>query len=515
MKLKLLLYSIIIPLFLFSAIPVLALTFPEPPLVLPCAYGDKTITQAIEWQASSGVFWVAYRYDQVSQPTSKGMVLKYWSGDYDYWLEPMESFSFYYKWDGTKWLYNPGYSYSLVKIAQGNDWQTKIRANHDIYYAQNSSPYSFNWNNRYGGIGTAYSDYPNSINPTLLMTANWDYGLGIKFEITSPAQDAVALNDSWLTISGTCPTDGINEIGLTNDCLGFNDIQYNIDCVDGKFSGQFFKSRSTNFIIARDKNSVSSDCVDYDNLMDEIEVSGFDAIEGAPDDWYSNLNYYPDYDIKIKSPIFDTALTLPINATSSDFVFGFNYPTAELDNLNFNIKQYDSDGNLLNESYYNKNLNTMTDTKNHSVNLIASSSQAIHYVVQLIDNGEIKRQYPFGIFISDINYSFNADNYYLFPRLVTELKKKIVFNYFFAFYDGFNTMFSATSTPVSANDLDITFKSVSDNGQYNLDMKIFSASDPTVKSFAEKIRPYVVTILWLVFAAYVIFRITHLFNDNE
>jgi hypothetical protein len=95
------------------------------------------------------------------------------------------------------------------------------------------------------------------------------------------------------------------------------------------------------------------------------------------------------------------------------------------------------------------------------------------------------------------------------------LRSKIIFNYYFAFHDGFYDMFNADYTSAGANDLDITFKTMSANGQYNLDMKIFSASDSRVKSFTAGMRPYITAVLWLVFATYVIFRITHLFSDNE
>jgi len=341
-------------------------------------------------------------------------------------------------------------------------------------------------------------------------------GLLPPFAITSPEQDEVVIDDSWITVEGVCPTDGSNRIGFTSDCLGFDDIQYTTACTGGTFSAQFYKSGLTDRIIAREIDSVSGDCVDYDDLMDFIEVDGIEIIEGYPDDWYFNFDYYDDYDIRIHSPVFDTALTLPSGSTSADFTFGFIYPTEQLANLNFNIKQYDSDGNLLNGSYYNEDLADMTDTWNHVVNLTASSTQGIHYVVQLTESGEMTRQFPFGIYVSDLDFVYNPDDYdYFFPRLITELKQKIIFNYYFAFHDGFYDMFNGNYTKASDDALDITFKSVSGDGEYNMDVKIFSASDSRVKTFASGLRPYIVALLWLVFALYVVFRITHLFSDNE
>ncbi|OGH85612.1 MAG: hypothetical protein A2493_01980 [Candidatus Magasanikbacteria bacterium RIFOXYC12_FULL_33_11] len=334
--------------------------------------------------------------------------------------------------------------------------------------------------------------------------------------ITSPEMNEAVIDDTWITVEGVCPTNGTNRIGFTNDCLGFDGIQYTTACVDGAFSAEFYKSGLSDRIIAREIDSVSGDCVDYDDLMDFIEVDGFEVIEGYPDDWYFNFDYYDDYDIRIKSPSFDTALTLPSGSTSADFTFGFVYPTEQLANLNFNIKQYDSDGNLLNGSYYNEDLADMTDTWNHVVNLTASSTQGIHYVVQLSESGEMKRQFPFGIYVSDLDFVYNPDDYdYFFPRLVDELKQKIIFNYYFAFHDGFYDMFNGTYSKASDDALDITFKSVSGDGEYNMDVKIFSASDSRVKTFTSGLRPYIVALLWLVFALYVVFRITHLFSDNE
>ena len=340
----------------------------------------------------------------------------------------------------------------------------------------------------------------------------------IPFEITSPLDNDPAEVDTWVTVTGTCPTNGVNRIGFGNDCLGFDDIQYNISCTSNTFSGQFFyDGQGDKRLIAREIDSVSGDCADYDDLMDYKTLRTIEIIEGYPDDWYFNFDYYDDYDIKIKSPHFDTALTLPAGSTSANFTFGFIYPTSStLSNLNFHIKQYDSNGNLLNENYHNKDLDEMADTWNYTISLTASSTQALHYVVQLTYNSEMKRQYPFGIFVSDLDFSYNPDDYdYFFPRLKTMLRSKIIFNYYFAFHDGFYDMFNADYTSAGANDLDITFKTMSANGQYNLDMKIFSASDSRVKSFTTGMRPYITAVLWLVFATYVIFRITHLFSDNE
>ena len=340
----------------------------------------------------------------------------------------------------------------------------------------------------------------------------------IPFDITSHDNDSVAINDSYITVTGTCPIVGQNRIGFTNDCLGYENITYNIDCVDNEFSGQFYHETSNHRLIAREISSVSGDCVDYDNLMDYITLSGLEIIEGYPDDWYFNFDYYQDYNIKIKSPVFDTALTLPIGSTSVDFTFGFIYPASStLSNLNFNIKQYDENGNVLNSSYHNKDLSDMANTWDYTVTMTASSTQSLHYVVQLTDIGEMTRQYPFGIYVSDLDFIYNSSDFdYFFPRLVDMLRTKIVFNYYFAFHDGFYDMFNGNYPAPANDDLDITFKSVSADGEYDLDIKIFSASDSNVKSFASGVRPYVVAIIWLIFAMYVVIRVTHLFSsDNE
>jgi hypothetical protein len=157
----------------------------------------------------------------------------------------------------------------------------------------------------------------------------------------------------------------------------------------------------------------------------------------------------------------------------------------------------------------------MANTNNYTVNLSASST-AIHYVVQLLNNGELVRQYPFGVFVSDLDLIINPDDYrYLFPRLVEKLKDKVVFNYYFAFYDGFYGLFNSNMNDVEADDLDITFKSVSSNGEYNLDVPVFKGSNPAVKSFADGLRPYVVGLLWLGFALYVVVRVNSLFGKEE
>ncbi len=338
------------------------------------------------------------------------------------------------------------------------------------------------------------------------------------FAITSPLNNDPEIRDTWITVSGTCAIAGNNRIGLTNNCEDFSNITYNIDCVGGKFSGQFYyDGLGDKRIVARDISSASTDCMDYDDQMNFISVRTIEVINGYPNDWYFNFDYYNDYDIKIKSPTFDTALTLPYGSTNAVFNFQFVYPSSStLSNLNFTIKQYDSNSNLLNGSYINKLLSAMSDTNNYQVTLNASSTIPLHYVVQLTNSGVMKRQYPFSIYVSDLDFTSNADTTnYLFPRLVEALKKKIVFNYFFAFHDGFANMFNASSTAVNSTSLDIVFKSVSADKQYNTNIQIFSASDPIVKSFANGIRPYVTAILWLLFAIYTILRISHLFSGNS
>jgi hypothetical protein len=336
------------------------------------------------------------------------------------------------------------------------------------------------------------------------------------FAITSPQMDGSVLNDSWIMVEGVCPTDGVNQIAFTNDCSNFSNLDYTVDCVGGIFSDEFYYNGISDWVVAVDKNSVAGDCVDYDDLMDGVRVNGFDIIEGYPDDWYFNFDYYDDYDIKINYPVFSTALTLPKDTANSNFSFNFIYPNPLAPNLTFKILQYDDNGNILNGNYHSINLIDMPNTSDYQVNITASSTENIHYVVQLYKDTDIVRQYPFMVAISDLDIIINIDDFrYLFPRLVEELKTKVVFNYYFAFHDGFYNMFNASTTAVSNDALDITFQSVSDNNEYNLPIKIFSASDERVQKFAGGMRPYITAILWLIFASYVIFRVTHLFSDNQ
>jgi hypothetical protein len=41
----------------------------------------------------------------------------------------------------------------------------------------------------------------------------------IPFAITSPQNNDPEVADTWITVTGTCPTNGVNRIGFTNDCL--------------------------------------------------------------------------------------------------------------------------------------------------------------------------------------------------------------------------------------------------------------------------------------------------------
>ena len=337
----------------------------------------------------------------------------------------------------------------------------------------------------------------------------------IPFEITTPTQGQEVINDTWVTVGGSCPVNGENRIGFTDDCLGFESIEYTTACVDNQFSAQFYHTSLSDRIVARERDSISGDCVDYDNLMDHLTVSGIEFVDGYPEDWYFNFGIYNDYDIVINSPSFDTLLSLPRGTTEKEFSFGFRFPTSSLNNLTFKITQYDHNGNVTSENFHTRTLASMADTNDYTVTL-TGGTDTIHYVVQLLENSTLKRQYPFGIHVSDFTFVANPDEQdYFFPRIVEELRNKIVFNYYFAFHDGFYNLFNGQYSSPSLGALDITFKSVSGNGQYNIDMKIFSASDPRVRAFASGIRPYVVALLWLSFATYVVFRVTHLFSDNE
>ena len=334
------------------------------------------------------------------------------------------------------------------------------------------------------------------------------------FYITDPQVDDYLLADFTTTVSGVCPTNGTNRIGLINSCTNFTSIEYNIDCVDNLFTGDIFKSRGQDFIVAREIDGVSQDCVDYDDLVYTVGVHDFDLVYDEGEVWYEDMDYYSGYDINIIDPDFDTSLLLPAGSTDTDITFDFSYPVDRLEFLTFNIKQYIDDGTLLDDNYYSESLSNMSDTHNHIVNLEASNTR-YHYIVQLLDNTIVKRQFPFSVRVSELDYLYSENDGYFFPRLVATLKEKVVFSYYFSFYDGFTNLFNHEFESVSDEALNITFKSVSANGEYNLDVPIFSFDDDRVKSFTQSIRPYVVALLWLIFAMYVIFRITHLFSDNE
>lgn len=336
------------------------------------------------------------------------------------------------------------------------------------------------------------------------------------FTITSPEQNETEIKESWITVEGNCPTNGENRIALTNDCSSFSNLNYDIDCVNNSFSSDFYYSGNSGTIVAVEVDSQATDCVDYDDLMDVVSINGIEVIEGYPDEWHFNYDYYDDFDIEIVSPSFDMpALTIPLGSTDVDMNFSFTYPQPLSPYLVFNMKQYDEDGNLLNDAYHTKALYEMTDTDNYTVNLNASSTP-IHYVVQLTNDGDLVRQYPFGVFVSDLDLIINPDEYrYLFPRLVEKLKEKVVFNYYFAFYDGFYSLFDSDIGETPDDALDITLQSMSADGEYNLEIPIFKGSNETVKSFAQGLRPYLVGFLWLTFALYVVVRINGMFGDDK
>lgn len=333
--------------------------------------------------------------------------------------------------------------------------------------------------------------------------------------ITDPVNGAMKIIDMPVTVSGTCPTNGPDRLALTTDCSSFANLTYDIDCVNGEFNTSYYYDGSSDFIAIVEADSVAGDCVDYDDYMDVIQIDGIEVIEGYPDDWFFNYNYYDDFDIVINSPAFVDALTLPIGSTNVDISFKFVFPMPLSPNVTFHIKQYDQNGNLLNADYHTETLVNMSDTNNYIVNFTASTSP-LHYVVQLFNGSELSRQFPFGIYVSDLDFTHNPDDYkFFFPRLVEKLRQKIIFNYFFGFYDSFYNLFSATGTPESAEALDVSFVAMSDDGQYDLEVPILKGSDPSVKSFAQGMRPYIIAFLWIGFAVYVFLRVAKMFESDE
>ena len=56
---------------------------------------------------------------------------------------------------------------------------------------------------------------------------------------------------------------------------------------------------------------------------------------------------------------------------------------------------------------------------------------------------------------------------------------------------------------------------MSDDGQYDLEVPILKGSDPSVKSFAQGMRPYIIAFLWIGFAVYVFLRVAKMFESDE
>jgi len=284
--------------------------------------------------------------------------------------------------------------------------------------------------------------------------------------ISDPVNGEQKIIDTSFVVTGTCPTNGSNRLALTNDCSDFSSLTYDIDCTSGEFSTSYYYNGSSDWLSIVEVDSTASDCVNYDDYMDVIEIDGFEVIEGYPNEWYFNYDYYDDFDIIVNSPPFIDALTLPLGSTDTDISFKFIYPIPLSPNVSFNVKQYNEDGTLLDSSYHSELLINMSDTTNYIVNFEATSTP-LHYVVQLFNDTELSRQFSFGIYVSDLMFIHNPDDYkFLFPRLVEKLRQKVIFNYFFGFYDSFYNLFSATGTPESPEALDITFLAMSDDKVY-------------------------------------------------
>ena len=60
------------------------------------------------------------------------------------------------------------------------------------------------------------------------------------FKITSPEQNETHIKDSWITVTGTCVTDGTNQIAFTNNCSDFSSLDYTVNCINNQFSADFY-----------------------------------------------------------------------------------------------------------------------------------------------------------------------------------------------------------------------------------------------------------------------------------
>jgi hypothetical protein len=365
---------------------------------------------------------------------------------------------------------------------------------------------------------------------TLTTYDNADYEVfSVPMSIYYPEEGETVIVDDTVLVSGSCPTNGENRIAVWNGDVEYyeNGVErtggYDTDCVNHSFQEEIVLNSGVNgvpYIIAKDKDSVCTEITCSDDKEDVTEVDDLTVIEGEPpvDEWYDSNSYDQYYSMEVIGPdVFERpATTLPKGATSTDVIFNFHVPDTIEPDVYFRVDQYDSEGNLIDGNYHDVPMDSIATSSldSYAVNFEATTTQMLHYSVKVEDNEGIRLQFPFGLAVSDYEYIQPPEPDYMFPKTVEMLKNKVGFNYFFYFYDEFKRLFSADMSRADPKDLDFTLSAVSGDGEYDLEVPVFSASNKTVQSFADGLRPYITAFLWLGFAIYIVFRITHIFTDN-
>lgn len=362
-------------------------------------------------------------------------------------------------------------------------------------------------------------------------------GITYPVVIGTPANYTVLTPDTYTTVSGSCSTNG-HYLAITETPASVHSSSFTCGCIGNAFSCSYFYTNQSSgkiYVVEDDSTTWSGGVfIPETNPDDKVDwatlgTAGGGLITNQNEQFFSDI-YSGGYDITIKKPVDQSqfpAFVFPVGSTPTtnrEFDFQLDKPTSVASStVWFNIKRYLDDG-----SFVDQLTNSVLSSTGYGsgnllvVNLISATSTPYNYILQLSNASSspiiFYRRYSIRLtesdLATDVNYSASS-TVGILGTLTDVLKRKVLFNYLFLSYGALNDFFNQNQTSVSANSVDLNFYMPSTTaGSYTTVMPVLSFSNPIVLAFLNLLRPIITAIIWILFAVFSVWRITHLYNQS-
>lgn len=338
--------------------------------------------------------------------------------------------------------------------------------------------------------------------------------------ITDPVNTEYVQASDTYSITGTCPTVGADRLYLTNHFYTAIPLSYfTIDCQT---------NYTWNFVypVLTGNHEIWIFDKDYTRIEPQIDIAtstassvytGYDPADqqyflniiSPPDDGSHvfNIQYSDDFPFQFGWQIPDTYLATTTLFTLKSYT---DQTYTVVDQLLYNNSIEYFDINLIGSfvldqdivsttspKYYEASLWTSVPTLAYSLKfkVVGTSSDTAPAPINPDnrDNGLIGNALRWA-FVP--NASFFRDYIDDIPALLND---KIPFAYFYQVKAIFDDISVTTSTLAITYNVDV--------GGMNMDLTTFDLGIPAVQTFAQGLRPFLIAILWILFALYLVFRV--------